>query len=198
MQNGLANRKTQRLTQEVLDRLLLALGRDRDEAAVRYERLRERLVFFFARRQFILAESLADEALDRLANRLSSGERIEAPESYAYGIARLVAQEEARRSIREAEANRHYARNISSVLDTQDEGEIQEAMEACLGRHSEEDRKLLTEYYTSRGRALIDHRRRMAEALGMTPNAFRKRVFRLRRTLESCMRARLSQENGTR
>ncbi|MGB7171577.1 MAG: hypothetical protein WA374_06290 [Acidobacteriaceae bacterium] len=198
MQNGLANRKTQRLTQEVLDRLLLALGRDRDEAAVRYERLRERLVFFFARRQFILAESLADEALDRLANRLSSGERIEAPESYAYGIARLVAQEEARRSIREAEANRHYARNISSVLDTQDEGEIHEAMEACLGRHSEEDRKLLTEYYTSRGRALIDHRRRMAEALGMTPNAFRKRVFRLRRTLESCMRARLSQENGTR
>ncbi|MGA8160471.1 MAG: hypothetical protein WCB76_06675 [Acidobacteriaceae bacterium] len=186
------------MTQEVLDRLLLALGRDRDEAAVRYERLRERLVFFFARRQFILAESLADEALDRLANRLSSGERIEAPESYAYGIARLVAQEEARRSIREAEANRHYARNISSVLDTQDEGEIHEAMEACLGRHSEEDRKLLTEYYTSRGRALIDHRRRMAEALGMTPNAFRKRVFRLRRTLESCMRARLSQENGTR
>lgn len=198
MQNGLANRKTQRLTQEVLDRLLLALGRDRDEAAVRYERLRERLVFFFARRQFILAESLADEALDRLANRLSSGERIEAPESYAYGIARLVAQEEARRSIREAEANRHYARNISSVLDTQHEGEIQDAMEACLSRHSEEDRKLLTEYYTSRGRALIEHRRQMAEALGMTPNAFRKRVFRLRRTLESCMRARLSQKNGTR
>lgn len=198
MQNGLANRKTGRLTRETLDRLLLALGNDREEAAVRYERLRQRLVFFFARREFIVADSLADEVLDRLAVRLTNGEPIEVPESYAYGIARLVAQEEARRSIREVEANRHYARNISSVSDTQDEGEIQEAMEVCLSRHSEEDRKLLIEYYTSRGRALIDHRRQLAESLGMTPNAFRKRVFRLRRAIEECTRARLSNKNGAR
>jgi DNA-directed RNA polymerase specialized sigma24 family protein len=198
MQNGLAKRKTERLTREGLERLLLALGQNREEAATRYERLREKLVFFFARRQFILAESLADEALDRLATRLTTGEPIEVPESYAYGIARLVAQEESRRGMREAEANRHYARNISTVSDTQNEGEIQEAMEACLSRHSEEDRKLLMEYYTSRGRALIDHRRQMAETLGMTPNAFRKRVFRLRRAIEVCVRARLTQKNGTR
>lgn len=198
MQNGLANRKTERLTQEGLEALLRALGPDRDEAAVRYQRLRERLLFFFARRQFIMAESLADEVLDRLAGRLRSGERIDVPESYAYGIARLVAQEETRRSIREAEANRHYARNVSTVLDTQDEGEMQEAMEACLSRHSDEDRKLLTEYYTSRGRALIDHRRQLAESLGMTPNAFRKRVFRLRRAIEACVRSRLSHKNGAR
>jgi DNA-directed RNA polymerase specialized sigma24 family protein len=198
MQNGVANRKTERLTQEVLDRLLQALGHNRDEAAARYERLRERLVFFFTRRQFVLAESLADETLDRLAIRLSSGEPIEVPESYAYGIARLVAQEESRRCMREAEANRHYARNISSVLDTQNEGEIQEAMEGCLSRYSEADRKLLMEYYTSRGRALIDHRRQLAETLGMSPNAFRKRVFRLRRAIEGCVRARLSQKNGAR
>jgi hypothetical protein len=198
MQNGVANRKKERLTREGLEQLLLALGHNRDEAAARYERLRERLVFFFARRQFVLAESLADEALDRLATRVSSGERIEVLESYAYGIARLVAQEEGRRCIREAEAHRHYARNTSRALDTQDEGEIQEAMEACLSRHTEADRKLLMEYYTSRGRALIDHRRQLAESLGMTPNAFRKRVFRLRRAIESCVRARLSPRNGTR
>ena len=120
MQNGLENRKRERLTREGLDGLLRALGPDRDEAAARYQRLRERLLLFFARRQFIMAESLADEVLDRLATRLSTGERIEVPESYAYGIARLVVQEEARRSMREAEANRHYARNISTVLDTQD------------------------------------------------------------------------------
>lgn len=198
MQNGLENRKTERLTREVLERLLLALGQNRDEAAVRYQRLRERLVLFFARRQFVLAESLADEALDRLAIRLSSGEPIEVPESYAYGIARLVAQEEGRRGMRQAEANRHYARNISSIPDTQEEGQMQEAMEACLSRHSDADRKLLMEYYISRGRALIDHRRQLAESLGMTPNAFRKRVFRLRRAIEGCVRARLSQKNGTR
>ncbi|HEX3662505.1 MAG TPA: hypothetical protein VHU89_13805 [Acidobacteriaceae bacterium] len=198
MQNGLANRKRERLTQEGLERLLLALGQNRDEAALRYERLRERLVFFFARRQFVLAETLADEALDRLALRLSGEERIEVPESYAYGIARLVAQEEGRRSIREAEAHRHYARNISSVFNTPDEGAIHEAMEACLSRHSEADRKLLTEYYTARGRLLIDHRRELAESLGMTPNAFRKKVFRLRRAIEGCVQARISQENGTR
>jgi hypothetical protein len=198
MQNGLANRKKERLTQEALERLLQALGRNRDEAAARYERLRARLVFFFARRQLILAESLADEALDRLAVRLTTGERIEVLESYAYGIARLVAQEEGRRSIREADANRHYARNISSASDTQSERETQEAMEACLSQHSEADRKLLMEYYTTRGRALIDHRRQLAESLGMTPNAFRKRVFRLRRAIEVCVLARLSQKNGTR
>jgi DNA-directed RNA polymerase specialized sigma24 family protein len=198
MQKALANRKTERLTQEGLDRLLLALGDNRDEAATRYERLRERLVFYFARRQFVLAESLADEVVDRLAIRISNGEPIEVPESYAYGIARLVVQEEGRRAMREAEANRHYARNISVVSDTPDEREIQEAMEACLNGYAEADRQLLMEYYTSRGRALIDHRRQMAEALEMSPSAFRKRVFRLRRAIESCVRAQLSQKNGTR
>ena len=198
MQNGVANRRAERLTREGLEQLLRALGPDPEAAASRYEKLRERLTFYFARRDHNLAESLADEVLDRLAIRLSSGEPIEVPESYAYGIARLVAQEEGRRSIREAEANRNYTRNISTPADTPDEAEMQQAMEACLSLQSEEDRQLLIDYYTSRGRALIDHRRRLAESLGMTPNAFRKRVFRLRRAIESCMRARLSPKNGAR
>lgn len=198
MQNGVANRKKERLTQEALEQLLQTLGQNRDEAARRYERLRERLVFFFARREFVLAESLADEVLDRLAVRISSGEAIELPESYAYGIARLVTQEENRRSIREAEANRHFTRNISSVADTPDEAEMQQAMDACLSLYSEDDRNLLMGYYISRGRALIDHRRQLAESLGTTPNALRKRVFRLRRAIESCMRARLAHRTGAR
>ena len=120
MQNGVANRKTERLTREGLERLLQALGRDRDEAARRYERLRERLVFYFARREHVLAEALADEVLDRLACRLTSGEPIEVPESYAYGIARLVVQEEGRRSIREAEAKEMGDWNMRKAFLKQD------------------------------------------------------------------------------
>ena len=190
------NRGVWQLTQEGLESLLAALDEDRDEAARRYGRLRERLIVFFARRGLAGAESLADEVLDRMARRAGGGEKIESPGSYAYGVARFVAQEQARRHLREELAHREFAENRSRTTDTSDEQLLGAALEACLEGHSAEDRAVLVEYYTARGREKIERRRELAARLHLSQGGLRKYTFRLRRRIEECVRARLAGEAG--
>jgi hypothetical protein len=180
------------LTQASFDALLAALHGDREEAGRRYERLHARLEFFFSRRQFAFADRLADEVINRIAHRLHGGESIGVIEAYAYGVARYVAQEELRRGLRDAEAKNTYLGNILLAQNTSVEGEMQAAMEVCLQERDKAERALLLEYYVLRGQALIEHRRRLAASLGITPSALRKRIFRLREMVEDCARARLS------
>jgi DNA-directed RNA polymerase specialized sigma24 family protein len=186
MQNASSQSEPWQLTEETLNGLLRAFDGDRDEAARHYLRLRERIIFFFTRREFVDGEALADEVLDRVARRLERGERVQSIESYAYGVARFVAQEQARLLLRAEEAGSEYARNISSSNDTTDEDALQRALEKCLGRLSSEDCGLLVEYYRYRGQQRIRHRQAIAESLGITAAILRQRMFRMRKALESC------------
>lgn len=170
--------------------LLRALSTDRNEAAIRYEQLRERLTLFFTRRRFSLAETMADEVLDRIAQRLEAGEELGSAEAYAYGVARFVAQEQTREAARASVAGEAYVRNISLNADTPDEEQF-EAMSRCLDRQGKRDRELLMAYYAYSGMQKIDHRRRLALSLNISQGALRKRVFRLRAEMEDCMRLRL-------
>ena len=185
------------MTQEAFESLLAAFHQDRDEAARRYQSLRQRLIFFFAQRQFTQAESLADQVLDRLARRISSGEQIDSLASYAYGIAKFVAQEEQRHVIRQDAASREYVENNSLLSDTRDDELLQKAMEDCLSRQSKTNRKVLIQYYTFRGQTKIEHRRKLAIQLQLTPSGLRKHTFHLRRAIEACVRAHLAKKAGS-
>src|SRR5262249_43930430 len=88
-----ARRKRWQLTQEAFDALLLALDRDRRAASERYERLHRLLVDFFSWEGATSPEDLADETLNRLAKRISSGVNIEDINRYTYGVAKLVFRE---------------------------------------------------------------------------------------------------------
>jgi hypothetical protein len=181
-----------KLTQASFDALLSALHGNREEAGRRYERLHARLEFFFSHRQFVFADRLADDVINRIADRLQEGNQIGVIEAYAYGVARYVAQEELRRSVRDAEAENTYIGNILLAQNTSDEEAMQAAMENCLRQQEKADRALLLEYYVSRGQELIDRRRQLAASLEITPGALRKRIFRLREMVEDCARARLA------
>lgn len=170
--------------------LLRALSADRNEAALRYRQLHGRLELFFVRRKFALAETLADEVLDRIAQRLEAGEQLESAEAYAYGVARFVAQEKTREAARADAAGEACARNISLNSDTTDEEQF-EAMSRCLDLQRKQDRELLVAYYAFSGMQKIDHRRRLALSLNISQGALRKRIFRLRAEMEECMRLRL-------
>lgn len=185
------NRDPWQLTEDGLNALLSALHPDRDEAARRYERLRDRLAFFFSRRQFVQAEALADEVFDRIARRLHTGEHIASMESYAYGVARFVAREQSRLLIRAEEAGSEYARNVSSSSDTTDEDILERLLGDCLANCSSQDRELLTQYYLYRGRQRIEHRQKLAASLQITAAMLRQRMFRLRSAIEDCVRAKL-------
>ncbi|MFP5230136.1 MAG: hypothetical protein ACLGXA_21160 [Acidobacteriota bacterium] len=148
---------------------------------------------FFVRRRFALAETMADEVLDRVAQRLEAGEVLGSPEAYAHGVARFIAQEQAREAVRADAAGEVYTRNISLNSDTPDEEQF-EAMSRCLARQRNQDRELLVAYYAFSGIQKIDHRRRLALSMDISQGALRKRVFRLRAAIEECMRLRLRRD----
>jgi hypothetical protein len=87
--------RNRHVTSEAFTSLLKALG-DAPLGGIHYEQLRSKLIFFFSRRLLQFPEDLADEVLDRLAYRLSQGVEIVSVEAFALGIARHVAQEQAR------------------------------------------------------------------------------------------------------
>ncbi len=95
-QRTISKSTTPRLTSESLSLLLGALD-DRDGS--QYERLRTKLIFFFARRLLAVPEDLADEVLDRLAQRLTQGTDLKSIQAFALGIARYVAQEQRARNV---------------------------------------------------------------------------------------------------
>ena len=64
---------------------------------------------------------------------------------------------------------------------------LRECLDRCLGELPADGRLLILQYYGAEGRARIDTRKRLAEALGVSESALRNRAQRLRDTLERCI-----------
>ena len=128
------------LDQASFDALLASLHEDRETASREYERLRLRLIRFFALHRVGRAEDLADEAFNRLARKIAMGESIRSMSQYVAGIARILILEEHAKVRREA---RVLSLNAVStpVPDTQEQA--LQALEACLSEMSSQNRDLL-------------------------------------------------------
>jgi RNA polymerase sigma factor (sigma-70 family) len=184
------------LTPEALDSLLACFSADRDEAAAIYERTRRNLVRFFLGRGFGLAEDHADEVFNRMARRASGGEQIREHSSYSYGVARMVLLELLKEKEREQKAFRD-ASHLQLVQGHDDdaaefEGELI-SLRQCMKQLPEEGRALILKYYQGAQKEKIDLRQRLAAVLGISVPTLRKRVERLRCTLEACVKRRLGQ-----
>lgn len=165
------------MTADHLASLLTALG---PTAADRYEQLRWRLVRLFQWERCTDPETLADEALDRLARRLAESEPVERIESYLFGIARLLLREEAARSIRERTKLAEFARaHVRLSLPAADD--LAERLNHCVAKLEPDQRRLLLTYYQDK------QREKLAESLGLQMNALRNRALRLREKLEKCV-----------
>ncbi len=176
------------MPQEALQVLLHVLDPDPRQAGVAYRELHEHLTRFFRFNQAQDPESLADEALDRLAQRVSKAgeERIESPRAFALGIARHVLQEDVRRRARESEAASQWT-TLASPNDQEHEVLLQ-AIDHCMSRLRDDQRALLLGYYQWQGHAKIKHHRDLAQTLGLTLNALRNRLMRTRKLLDHCVR----------
>jgi len=177
------------LSADSFSRLLAMLHADREQAAIRYEELRERLVRVFCWERAIDPEALADEALTRLARRLDEGEEIRNPAAFLNGIARNLIKEE-----------RHLRQRMEPLQDfpaavTNDDVERNHAaLEACLSSWEPDKRRLLLAYYQGDQAARIQNRQRLAAELGLELNALRNRALRLRDRLESCIRQQMERD----
>ena len=174
------------------------LDGDRDRAAARYEALRAKLIRFFEWRRGRFPEDMADEVMDRVARRLTGGESIRSAEAahYFLGVARNVLRESWVPAHRTEELTDEIADAAALGRDPQAEAEARareedwlSCLERCLERLPIESRTLVLRYHQDEQRARIDHRQELARGLGIGLNALRIRVFRLRATLEACVRA---------
>lgn len=171
------------LTQQAWNALLARLG-----SAAEYETMRRKLVKFFEWRGARGAEDLADTTMDRVARKLGQGEEIRELSAYFYSVAKLVMLEGGRRQAREGGEMPVQLIAAAAAAD-QGSGRLSECFEECLTRQTPEARRLILDYYEEDKSAKFDHRRQLAEKLGVPMNALRIRVCRIRAAIEQCIRA---------
>jgi DNA-directed RNA polymerase specialized sigma24 family protein len=177
------------LTQEAFERLLARLGPDRDAAAQEYERIRRGLADFFAWRRSKCPDTDADETLDRVAQKLEQGERIERVADYAYGVAKRVILQWPKHHAREQAALHVLQWSVPNNYPHADVEEDHVAcMERCLDELPEESRALILLYYTETTASPLAERRLLAQRLGLTYGSLRTRAYRTRAQLEECLR----------
>jgi hypothetical protein len=172
------------------DALLRTLSPDRDEAGRQYEQLRRRLVSLFTYRGCSEPAELADQTLDRVANKIAAlSPSIDACDTarFAFGVAWNVARE-----------SFHVRRPVplpdgfepvypGGTPDEPVNADVrQHCFGICLGQLAQDDRELVLQYFQKEKREKIELRLRLASELRITPNALRLRISRITSSLRGC------------
>ena len=178
------------LTEELFDELLVWLDPDREIAGQKYEDIRRGLVKIFINNGRHSVEDLADETINRVANKLNQiKDAYHGDHSlYFYGVAKNIVHEDRRRTLVPVPAPLPTPDWTSDDIETE-----YECLERCLQQLTSENRELILQYYQDEKREKIDHRRRLADKLGIPLNALRIRAYRIRNSLELCVRECLVQ-----
>jgi DNA-directed RNA polymerase specialized sigma24 family protein len=173
------------LHREAFDELLMALHPDRHSASEEYERLRARLVRFFDWQGALDSEQLADISLDRLAMKLHRGEQILDLRNYLHGIARMVLREWRSQRQRQETLLDRASRGFSEAAPEPDSEELYQALEQTMAELPLAQRTLMLRYYSAASHAeQVTLRLSMAAEIGISANALRNRMLRLRMELE--------------
>jgi DNA-directed RNA polymerase specialized sigma24 family protein len=182
-----AARQKWTLTQEAFDRLLVALGGDRDSAAQKYLEIRSNLVRLFEWRGCSFPEDHADETINRIAKRVAEGEEILNYSGYAVGVARLLLLEINKGRQREQLALAEIGQ-ASEVYEEHDDGEHRlVCLRSCLETLTTDNRALILQYYQGEKGEKIQNRKKLMDRLGIPVNTLRMRALRLREKLQSCV-----------
>src|ERR1041385_2934653 len=148
------------LTQDAFDRLLIALGGDRDSGGEKYLEIRSSLTRFFEWRGCSFPEDHADETFNRIAKKLDEGEQILNPAGYAMGVARLLLLEVMKSRQREQSAlNEIGAAGEAYVADDDGEDRL-DCLRNCLQTLSPDNRELILQYYQGEKGAKIQKDRK--------------------------------------
>ena len=168
------------LSQEAFDALLDWLDSDREQAGIKYEQIRSRLIKIFTGRGCVDPEELADETINRVTRKLNeiqnefTGDRAR----YFFGVANKIYLEHLRKKTPQSPPP--PADSARAELEYR-------CLERCIAQLSEEDRDLLLKEYGAKGRTQAERRKALADELGISLNALRIRVYRIRVTLKECI-----------
>ena len=170
-------------TKESFDVLLNWLHPDREMAGVRYEQIRQTLVGIFVRQGCSPAEDMADETINRVISRLDEvkDSYVGDKSLYFYGVARKVLRE----YLRQRPEQPHVF--TQPELEEPEGEDAHQCLDECMNELPPETRSLIIEYFQDEKREKINHRKVIAERLGVTPHILRMRVYRIKATLRDCI-----------
>jgi DNA-directed RNA polymerase specialized sigma24 family protein len=172
------------LTKERFDQLLEWLSPDRNNAAKKYESIRSRLIKIFVSRGLDTADEAADETINRVARKVSEiRTRYQGdPAYYFYRVGSFIARE----TLRKEDRHRRALSQVQPSTSVDDEEEYEQLQE-CLKKLVSSERDLVLRYYQLENQSKIDHRRKIAEEMGLTRNALAIRACRIRSELLKCV-----------
>jgi len=195
-------KKAADLTEENFNLFLDMLSTNREEAGRKYETLRHKIINYFLMRGMADPEELADKTFDNtmhwLAKHHLHSNYINNIDKYLLGVARNIAYESLRNSTRTVPVVE--AHNVQVGLSSEQENDFQEslhnALQKALNDLSESARELIRAYYET-GNPNFEHRRKVADRLGLSINALRIRVHRINEHLRYAIKDYLAQEEGS-
>jgi len=181
--------------QTQFDLMLKWLGDDRDAAGKKYEEIRENLIRLFTWRGCYNAEELSDEVINRVTVKIEDllahyeGD----PARYFYGVAKKLLLENQRKQrlqtpLPEVAAYDPGTPEEHSALEL-----IYECMAACMKELKPAESSLIVSYYAGEKQEKIRGRKGLAWQSGVAPNTLRVRVYRIRETLEKCIKRCVNQ-----
>jgi DNA-directed RNA polymerase specialized sigma24 family protein len=178
------------LTPEALNLLLSWLHPDRDQAGLKYQEIREKMIKRFMHLGCPEPEELANRTMDRVARKLPKiidtyeGER----EPYFYSVAYFIYREYLRELLRESLVTlRIRDQETTSIEELVEKELLDSCLKHCLDKLDPESREMILEYYRGRRQVKIKARKALAERLGITLPALRLRAQRVRSGLRKCM-----------
>lgn len=159
------------------DDLLMRLEPECADPQQAYRRCRDKLIKFFQWRSCEDSDALADDAIARLAQKISEGVEIqsEKPYQYVYAIALNVYREYLRGKRRQERIRLEW------IPPTPVRDEQLACKRQCLERLARDKRELLERYYGSN-----EEPSKIAEELGVNLGALRLRVHRIKTELHPC------------
>ena len=167
------------LTQQSFDDLLEWLNPDRNIAGQIYVTIRTRLTKIFVSRGTGNPEELADATINRVARKLPEIQPsyVGDPENYFKAVVRYILQESYKKEKLPAAATL-----LPTPMNSDEERDL-DHLDHSLAELTAEDRNLMIEYYRHSGHEKIEHRKDLAEKMGIGLNPLRIRACRLRSNL---------------
>jgi len=171
------------LEQSAFHELLNWLAPDPETAGQQYELIRQKLIALFRFRSCVFPDELADETINRVVRKLPQikSDYVGSPARYFYGVAKKVYLE-----------YRHTApvqKPLPAPFYEEDVERLFQRLDNALSLLEQSDRELVLSYYQGDGRSKIDHRKHLAEQLGISLNTLRLRIYRIRFQLRSYLDA---------
>ena len=178
------------ITSEDFEILLSWLDFDPEAAALKYEKIRTRLIRLLIGRGCHEAEELADETINRVTIKAPQirGTYVGDPALYFSGVAEKVHLEWLRK---QKKAGFVELKETGRYDEEVEPDHRYECFEKCLNALPEDLRRLIVEYYHGEKRAKIEHHRELAEKWGLSVNALQTKTCRiragLRKSVKKCM-----------